>query len=398
MSRFEVDTDGSPITLVRYSNGTTNNKLAVKSYSKEDYGQDGTFQQQILTSCVDGISYVGSNFGIKNRFPTDSCKYYMGIHDKSIGKIRVVPASLIQLEPWFQEKEEDSLAFTATTFKEKRDALQTEFGSGRSQRAVNKRLREKLDEDMVASTAETAINSSNVNHKEIAETSASPSTELKTQSEAIPPYNINAKTPDEVYLLKDIVSNEVLTCLIDVSSALTCSTKEDLAMWRKNKTYFSYILDKVEALSEIPQARLLQGQCLMYLQYLMTFYLMKSMELRGKYPLPSEWPGTVRYYLLDKFTLEVKEPGQRFRRCVPSRMKDLVLSHILVLCLKMNEFSLDISHLMTDLKLSAKKLTTHASFLGCSSKKSKPDGYTVTLKVPLTFPVLKDKQSKNKIF
>ena len=33
--------------------------------------------------------------------------------------------------------------------------------------------------------------------------SASPSTELKTQSEAIPPYNINAKTPDEVYLLKD---------------------------------------------------------------------------------------------------------------------------------------------------------------------------------------------------
>ena len=47
-------------------------------------------------------------------------------------------------------------------------------------------------------------------------------------------------------------------------------------------SYFSYILNKVEALSEIPQARLLQGQCLMYLQYLMTFYLMKSMELRGK--------------------------------------------------------------------------------------------------------------------
>ncbi|RUS73840.1 hypothetical protein EGW08_018408 [Elysia chlorotica] len=324
----------------------------------------------------------------------------MGVHDKSTGKIRVVPASLIQLEPWFKEKEDDIAVAASITFGQKHDALQTDFGSGRSQRAVNKRLRDKLDGDMVASTAETAINSTQV-EETAADTSVSPASELKTQSDAIPPYNIDAQTPDEVYMLKDIVSSEVLACLTDASSALTCATKEDLATWRKDKTYYSYILDKVEVLSDVPQARLLQGQCLMYLQYLMTFYLMKSSQLRTKYPLPKEWPMRVRDYVMDTFTLEVKEPGQRIKRCVPNRMKDLALSHILVMCLKMNEFCLDISHLIVDLKLSARKLITHASSLGCTSKKSKRDRrdvYTVILKVPLTFPTVKDRATKNKIF
>ena len=31
--------------------------------------------------------------------------YYMGIHNKSTGKIRVVPASLVQMEPWFQGRD-----------------------------------------------------------------------------------------------------------------------------------------------------------------------------------------------------------------------------------------------------------------------------------------------------
>ncbi|GFS27631.1 DNA-directed RNA polymerase I subunit RPA49 [Elysia marginata] len=357
MPEFEVDTDASPVTLVRFSNGTTKNKVAVKCYTKEETRDGKSFQQQILTSQVDDRCYVGRNFGPTNRFPTDSSDYYVGIHDKSTGKIRVVPASLVQMDPWFKEKEKDNNLETAKTFKEKNDALTTEFGSGRSKRAVMKRLKEGLSQEMMASSAETAVKT------EDAETLASSSTELKMQSEAIPPYNMDAATPDDVY--------------------------------------FSYILDKVEILSEVPEARLLQGQCLMYLQYLMEFYMMKSHQIRLKYPLPKDWPITVRDHLLNNFTLEMKEPGERSKRCVPGRLKDLTLSHILVLCLKMSEFCLDISPLMTDLKLSAKKLSIHASALGCSTKKSKQglrEVHTVILKLPLTFPNLKGKAKKNKIF
>ena len=47
------------------------------------------------------------------------------------------------------------------------------------------------------------------------------------------------------------------------------------------------------------------------------------------------------------------------------------------------------------------RLTTHASSLGCISKKSKrgqEDVYTIILKVPLTFPTLKGKATKSRIF
>ena len=33
-----------------------------------------------------------------------------------------------------------------------------------------------------------------------------------------------------------VVTREILSCLTEVSSALTCSTKEDLALWREEKT------------------------------------------------------------------------------------------------------------------------------------------------------------------
>ncbi|GFN83722.1 Zinc finger protein [Plakobranchus ocellatus] len=396
MPVFETDTAAPPATVVRFSNGTVHRKVAVKSYIKEQHAEGNSNRQQIVTACVDGMSYVGSNFGASNFFPTDSCNYYVGIHNKSTGKIKVVPASLIQLEPWLK-KEKDIVSLNANnkTAKEKSDVLATEFGSGRSQRAVNKRLREKLDEAMVASTAKNALDSS------VIEENVAATTELAMQSDAIPPYNADAKTPDEVYMLKDIVSKEVLSCIKEVSSALTCASKQDLALWREEQRYFSFILNKVETLSDVPQARVLQGQCLMYLQYLMELYLMKSHQLRLKFPLPKEWPQKVRDHLLDTFTLEIKEPGKRCYRCVPSRKKDLLLSHILVLCLKMSEFALDITPLMVDLKHAARKLITHASSLGCTSKKSKAgqrDVYTIVLKVPLTFPTLKGKMVKNKIF
>lgn len=400
MPEFEVDPDANPVTLVRFSNGTMRRKVALKSYVREENKDGRPWHQQILTSQVDKISYVGHNFGLTNRFPTDSCDYYMGIHDKTTGKIRVVPASLIQMEPKIKEKEREAEppaeASSSKTWREKNDALAQEFGSGKSRKAVMKRLKEGMNQEMMVSTAKTTMTTVKVE-----DVDALVSEELRSHSDAVPLYNINASTPDEVYKLKDIVTREVLSSLTEVSQVLSSATKEDLKTWREQKKYFSYILDKAEILSQVPEARLLQCQCLVYLQYLMEFYLMKAHQLRVKFPLPKEWPMAARDYILNLFSLEVKEPGQRGKRCVPGRLKDLALSHILVLCLKMSEFSLDISPLVTDLKLSVKKLTTHASSLGCITKRSKlgqVEVHTVILKVPLTFPTLKGKTVKNKIF
>ena len=42
-------------------------------------------------------------------------------------------------------------------------------------------------------------------------------------------------------------------------------------------------------------------------------------------------------------------------RCCPSSMKDKLLSYILTLCLIIDEFSLDLTDLLTDLKIGKTK-------------------------------------------
>ena len=74
-----------------------------------------------------------------------------------------------------------------------------------------------------------------------------------------------------------------------------------------------------------------------------------------------------------------------------SRMKDKLLSYILVLCLILNEYSFGITQIATDLKESQTKISAVARELGCKIGALKGEGdvkgfKTASLTVPLKFP------------
>ena len=74
-------------------------------------------------------------------------------------------------------------------------------------------------------------------------------------------------------------------------------------------------------------------------------------------------PARLKDLLLSHILVLCLTVGNCYYRCTPARLKDLLLSHILVLCLIMDNFTTSLSHLQKDLKVSAKKYVFSVSLL-----------------------------------
>ncbi|XP_005100784.1 DNA-directed RNA polymerase I subunit RPA49 [Aplysia californica] len=405
MPVFEV-TDGEAsqvVTAVKFSHG---DPMRVKGRSqmtwqfyrqKKSNAQKGK-EKRIVTAKVDDMTYVGKNFGASANSSADSCDYYMGVLDKTTGKMRVLPAQLFHLEPWFEESETIGESNADKSYRDKTDDLTKEFGSGRNQRAVLKRQRNKLDEEMLSVTTKSVAETSIVQE----EASGKAGELIVTETSAVPPHNKEASRPEDVYKLKDIISPEIMGPLSEQCQALFNGTKEDIEAWTREKAFPQFILNKLSTLSVREDARLLQCQCLIYLNCLMKMFVMKHQQIRLKDPLPSDWKFPIKKHILNQFTLETVENGRK-RRQFPGRLKDLMLSHILVLCLKLSSFQVNLNTLLADLNVARKRLITHSTILGCTVKSAKnPAGamegmsYIASLSIPLKFPELKMHSKKSR--
>lgn len=120
-----------------------------------------------------------------------------------------------------------------------------------------------------------------------------------------------------------------------------------------------YVLQHLDRMSVNPSHRLHQSCCLLYLSYMMTMYGLTKKDLKKKEPLPG-MPGVIKERLLSVFSLE-KEGARE----VPRRLKDKLVSYILVLALMIDEFSLDCTVIMRDLKLPMPRLINHLRAVGC---------------------------------
>ncbi|KAK2138530.1 hypothetical protein NP493_7554g00002 [Ridgeia piscesae] len=117
-----------------------------------------------------------------------------------------------------------------------------------------------------------------------------------------------------------------------------------------------------------------------------------------------EIPDIVSKKLLDKFTVTSCNATGRTVRARPARLKDMLLSYVLVLCLILDDFNLEYTKLRKDLYMSQIKLSNHLKALGClirSQKVVTEDGTQdqkgfATLPVPIQFPELKKKTIKER--
>ncbi|XP_060064818.1 DNA-directed RNA polymerase I subunit RPA49-like [Ylistrum balloti] len=390
---LEIPSKMKSVLIANFTNGHVNKKrcddLSVGHFESSQRRFGTQKRKQILVAETEQMSYVGQNFGVSADRSQNFCKYYVGLRDKSTGKMTICDAEIFNMLPKLpgDEQEEEKKDDLSLSFREKNDFLTEAFGSKKKQKAMENRLRNKS----AAKSMETIMDSAA--KQALSQQSQVARPQVEDQTDGIPPCNKEATSPREVYRLHDIISPSEMEALNAPARLFFDSTYDQVRQWKEQQTYPAYITNHLMTMPLSEAERWKRSKCLMYLHYLITLNNLNTRTIGLKVPLPVEWPGVVIEQLLKRFTMKI-DSGGRIRRCRPARLKDKNISYILVLCLMIDEYELELTVLMKDLKLSLERIQNHFRALGCTltSRKVKTDmgpSLSVTsaiLNLPLTFP------------
>ncbi|XP_069130824.1 DNA-directed RNA polymerase I subunit RPA49-like [Argopecten irradians] len=384
---LEVPAERKSLVLANFTNGKIDSKrcdkLSVCHLTSSQRGPGGKRKKQLLVVETEQMAYTGQNFGVSADRSQHFCKYFVGIRDR--GKMTICDTQIFSMLPKIQGDEEESQKDDASkSYLEKNDYLTEAFGSKKKQKAMENRLRSKSAAKSIETIMDSAATQAITQLSHISRAQA----EDQTDS-SIPPCNKEASSPEDVYGLHDIISEREMEALTTPASVFYNSTFEQISQWKEQNEYPLYITNHLMSLPLSETERWEKSKCLLYLHYLITFNSINVRVLTQKAPLPEEWPGVVRTQLLNRFTMKLDTEG-RSRRYRPARLKDKTISYILVLCLIIDEFKVDVTDLIKDLKLSLIRMQNHFRALGCtlSTKKTAGEQFTVSasLNLPLSFP------------
>lgn len=315
---------------------------------------------------TNGMEYIGHNFGQFSR-SNSLCKYVLGIYNERTEVMKIYDTEMVTLQPKVldatsaetnqEEDEEDGKI--DLTFLQKRDLLTEAFGGKRKKRAMASRERNRVDKNELNEKVSDVLQSL---AKEPMDTTDAG---VEQQQSSIPPYNLKAETAADVYKLDDIITPLEYEALQGISQEIKNADKEKIDKWRKEKRFPEYVLQHISVMSVNSAKRSHQSCCLLYLSYLLTLYSLTHQEIKKKDPLPGV-PAGIKEKLLSSFSLKKGKT-----RAIPKRLKDKLVSYILVLALMVDEFSLDFAVIMKDLKMPIPRLTSHLKAVGCIVSSSK---------------------------
>ncbi|KAJ3259514.1 DNA-directed RNA polymerase I subunit rpa49 [Chytriomyces hyalinus] len=313
-------------------------------------------------------------------------KYVVGVVDKSKGTIRFCQAPQILFKTIVKSRSQFKPSLLGAKSTLARNALGETFGTIKRKQAIKATERNKVKMDSLMDAEQVIKNA-------IDDTSALVPTleDLKEEQEAnrlIPPFNMAATSPADVYDLESIMSHSDYTS-IDVSKLTQIKFKEDLQQELNSVFPSNWVLVQTVGCMG-GKADITRLQQIMYILYMMKFLSFRDSALSKKKGSPmSDLPPQVAASLIEMFTVEQISRG-RMQRVFPDRMKDKLKSYILAACLILDGFRIDMTMLGRDLGLTGPKMSTYCRELGCvtdAGKGADKDSRFAVLKTPLKFPV-----------
>lgn len=355
-------------------------------------GADAKAQNhKILVAETPEMTYVGQNFGKKSFINNNSSlKYYVGVYDEKTGKMRICDTELFNMLPHIPGRDDTDSKTpqlpkvpAERNYSEKLGMLTEAFGSKWKKSALEKQLRNRVDEQSMKDQLSADIRLGKEQAKLHAESQQVE--EVDPMLEIIPPCNKSAEKVEEVYKLSDILSEAEMSSLQTPAQVFFDSTPDQVKQWRGKQVYPVYLLDHVASMPIETDLRWQRSKCLMYLHYMIHLYKMSPNQLRGKNPFLESCPNSIKRKLQDNFTKLVNRT-----RCMPSRQKDRLAAYILTVCLIMDEFTLELNELMTDMGIQRQRMFVVLKALGCKINKKIKDNeerFSARLKLPLEEPV-----------
>jgi len=350
--------------------------------------------EKMLIAETDRARYVGRNFGPDAIGAPTVCRYMLGVYDKRTSKVRLVDAAMFHLRPSTEDSDDEGggdepeqKTEEELTYVQKQARLTEVFGTAKGKRVVEARMRNRVKSQALESVIASAMT----------ESAAVSSNQSGSECPAgIPPHNKDATQPEDVYVLDDLITPAEMVALMGPASVFVNATAEKIDEWRENGTHPGYVMHQLSILPLQGSLRQHRSAVLLYWTYLHQL-LHECNKQTSDSSLLLDVPAVIRRSLFDRFTQVFGGKHGKSVRKMPARQKDLLRSYMLVLCLILEEFSLDFTALQRDLDVSLPRLEKCFQALGCKTSRQTSKAATgqtsksfkASLIVPLTFPTYK---------
>nr|KAJ3421555.1 DNA-directed RNA polymerase I subunit rpa49 [Polyrhizophydium stewartii] len=291
-----------------------------------------------------------------------NCKYIVGVLDKATGVVTLREADTLSMTPIVKAQK---LNHQSRTIAEKnmtaRNQLGEAFGTKKRKQAIRALEKNQVDVSGLQAVAHKIS-------EKIEETSALLPAKAEIDSKMlaerdIPPCNTEATTPEEVYRIADIVPAEVLDS-IDIKQLWKSRLESDIAKAMQSLKATDWVLGRIVATVQ-EQSDKKRAKLLVYLAMLARFYSLKQHELNKDISQALGGSQTVAEHVAFMFS-EWQEDGNGKRRLrVSNKLKDKLLAYIVALCLHLNNFSVNLNQIASDLSLPMTKVVSVAREMGC---------------------------------
>jgi DNA-directed RNA polymerase I subunit RPA49 len=318
----------------------------------------------------------------------DDQPFVVGILDRSNNNISIykAPYFIVKPECYINKKAVNSINLASInpsgSYSEKLNFLTAAFGSSKKRKAMQTKIKNKIDKETLefavsAAVEEANSNKNNSNDDENEENLVNKIDEIKMAEHfsILPVPKKDAKAPNEVYNLNEllaITNNELEHFTSDLATKFATATLESIKKWDNMNVYSRYLCEHLLIFLNSNfnhQYKLAKCKLLAYMNYLMILYNLKPSQLRSKAPLKTtEIPGVFLDRLLNIYTVNSVNSQSKLTRCMPRRLKDKLICHICILALFIDDFETNLETFQKDLKLSAQRLVEFYQALGCYTK------------------------------
>lgn len=341
--------------------------------------------------------------------------YFIGVRNKETNTLNLLGVdSMYSLRPYIRRRRptdneipEDEEEEEPKTYNEQRTDLLETFGGRRSQKRLQKYLRDRITDDKVDEKTQVLINAA---AKEMVDKDAvvgiHHNTKLTTESIA-PPHDNSAATPEGAYPLEGLVTPGELSALEQEARSMieTCAdgtVNFDNPGWHPLVWNMLIRITSDKELTESLRIRRLQAT--MHLHYLIVLANSSHTITRGTQIELMEQMAVdegVLKCILNRFTVpqDSSRGKKSTRRKTAAHITQTVVYGI-VMWLTACGFSNcgKLGDLSDALGVSAKLLVKCAMQLGCKvrrkPKQKDPGDYRLSLKTPLTFPAVRQRQGR----
>ncbi|KAI8052538.1 RNA polymerase I associated factor, A49-like protein [Syncephalis plumigaleata] len=330
--------------------------------------------QSMIMCETDRVWFVGKNFG-ETQQTSLFCRYMIGVRDKRTDVLTLQPATVFPLEKSIKSlANAKSIASSdQDSYMAARNHLQETFGNKKQKAAVRARERNQVDVSQLEHVAGVIRETITERSTDIPD--REDIMELQNESRPVPPFDLNAQRPEDIYPLKDVVSNAELNA-VPLSKILNgAKTEQDYIKWLPF-TASAYINERLPLAVQAKNQQ--QIRLLYYLACMFQFMRAigpSAITLDTAKDKCASVPPSIVASLLTKFAentqRENKKTGQTFYQKT-DYAKHRLICYALVICLHLDQFTVLDLVLAHDFSMPRTKMDNYLRAIGCQIRPLTP--------------------------